>query len=206
MSAERIPLFPLEVVLFPGIPLPLHIFEPRYKLMVRRCLDNRSEFGVILARADGIAPVGCSAEVIKVVKQYEDGRMDILTIGQNAYRVVEVFQEQPYLEAAVEYLDEETSSPRAETRKRLFELYQRCHALIYGRAPQSPEANPECSVAFQIANELPLDLDCKQELLELRAEAERQSRLLERLDKWLPQLAHLERTRAKAGGNGHGLR
>jgi len=50
MGAERIPLFPLEVVLFPGTPLPLHIFEPRYKLMIQRCLENDSEFGVVLAR------------------------------------------------------------------------------------------------------------------------------------------------------------
>jgi len=205
MSAERIPLFPLEVVLFPGIPLPLHIFEPRYKLMVRRCLGEQSEFGVILARADGMARVGCTAEIIKVVKEYEDGRMDILTIGQNAYRVLEVFNQQPYLEAAVEYLQEETSSPRAEMQTRLLELYERCHALVYGRKPQSPEASTECSVTFQIANDLPLDLDCKQELLEIRGEAERQGRLLERLDHWLPQLARLEHMRAKAGGDGHGL-
>ena len=205
MSAKRIPLFPLEVVLFPGIALPLHIFEPRYKLMVRRCLGEQSEFGVILARAEGIAPVGCTAEIIKVVKEYEDGRMDILTIGKNAYRVMEVFNQQPYLEAAVEYLQEETSSPRAEMQARLLELYERCHALVYGRKPQSPQLSTGCSVAFQVANDLPLDLDCKQELLEIRSEAERQGRLLERLDHWLPQLAHLEHMRAKVGGNGHGV-
>ncbi len=206
MSAARIPLFPLEIVLFPRTPLPLHIFEPRYKLMIGRCLENQAEFGVILARADGIAPVGCTAEIIKVVKKYEDGRMDILTIGQNAFRVQEVFNDQAYLEAAVEYLQEESCLPRAETQQHLLELYQRCRALIYGQAPQPPEVSAECSVAFQVASELPLDLDCKQELLEIRGEAERQSRLLKRLDQWLPRLAHMERRRAKAGGNGHGGR
>ncbi len=205
MGDERIPLFPLEVVLFPGTPLPLHIFEPRYKLMIQRCLDKQSEFGVILARSEGIAPVGCTAEIIKVVKKYPDGRMDILTIGQAAYRVLEVFNDQPYLEGAVEYLDDDASPAGAQTQQRLLQLYERCQALIYGRAPQSPEISNECSVSFQVAGELPLDLEYKQELLEIRAEAERQRRLLERLNAWLPQLTRLEHMRAKAGGNGHGL-
>lgn len=205
MSTDRIPLFPLEVVLFPGTPLPLHIFEPRYKLMIQRCLDNDSGFGVVLARQDGIVGVGCTAEVVKVVKKYEDGRMDILTVGQTAFRILEVFNDQPYVEGAVEYLDEDLSPADSEVRQRLLKLYEQCHGLIYDRVPQSPEVGTECSVAFQIASELPLDLDCKQELLEIRVESKRQSRLLERLNEWLPQLAHLERMRARAGGNGHGL-
>jgi len=206
MKPERIPLFPLELVLFPGTPLPLHIFEPRYKLMVQRCLENRKEFGVILARSEGIAAVGCTAEIIKVVKKYEDGRMDILTFGQTAYRVREVFEDQPYIEGVVEFLEDDPSQGRAETRQRLLTLYEKCHTLVYGRAPHSPQVNAGVSFAFQIASELPLDLDYKQELLELRAESERQSSLLERLNQWLPQLSHLDRMRKKAGGNGHGLR
>jgi len=206
MGAERIPLFPLEVVLFPGTPLPLHIFEPRYKLMIQRCLENDSEFGVVLARSDGTASVGCTAGIVKVVKKYSDGRMDILTMGQTAFRILEVFNDRPYLESAVEYLEEDTGSARTEVQQQLLQLYEQCHGLIYGRGPKSPEVHDECSVAYQIASELPLELDCKQELLEIRAEAERQSRLLERLNQWLPQLAHLERTRARAGGNGRGLR
>ncbi len=205
MSAERIPLFPLEVVLFPGTPLPLHIFEPRYKLMMRRSIEHRQEFGVILARSEGIAAVGCTAEIVKVVKKYEDGRMDILTMGQTPYRVLEVFDEQPYLEGAVEYLEDELGGAPAETRARLVSLYEKCYQLVYGRAPSPPETNAEFSVAFQIASELPLDLEYKQELLEIRSESERQNRLVERLDQWLPQLAHLERVRGKAGGNGRGL-
>ncbi len=206
MKSDRIPLFPLEVVLFPGTPLPLHIFEPRYKLMVRRCVENHVEFGVILARQEGIAGVGCTAEVVKIVKTYEDGRMDILTFGRRAYRVTEVFDDQPYLEGIVEYVKDDTRQGPGETRKQLIELYEKCHTLIHGRAPNSPEVSPEISLAFQIASELPLDLELKQELLEIRVESERQNRLLERLNQWLPQLAYLERARGKAGGNGHALR
>lgn len=203
MSAERIPLFPLEAVLFPRTPLPLHIFEPRYKLMIRRCVESRREFGVILARSDGTAGVGCTAEIIRVVKRYEDGRMDILTMGQTPFRVLEVFDQQPYLEAAVEFLEDGPGRAAPETQQKLLKLSDDCHTLLFGRT--SSPRGAEFSLAFQIAAELPLDLEFKQELLEIRSEPERQSRLVERLEKWLPQLANLERVRGKAGGNGHGL-
>jgi Lon protease-like protein len=206
MVSKRIPLFPLDVVLFPDTPLPLHIFEPRYKLMIQRCLENHCEFGILLARSDEIAPVGCTAQIVKVVKQYPDGRMDILTVGQNAFRVVDLINEQPYLEGEVEYLEDEGGSVAPETQQELLKLYGQCHSLIYGRAPQLPEVDVECSVTFQIAAQLPLEVESKQKLLEIRAEPERQSHLLKRLSEWLPQLARLERSRAKAGGNGHGLR
>ncbi len=205
MEPQRIPLFPLEAVLFPGTSLPLHIFEPRYKLMIQQCLEHRSEFGVILARAQGIAGVGCTAEIVKVVKKYEDGQMDILTAGQKAFRVTQVFEEQPYFEGAVEYLKDNPKAGPADVRERLAELYAECHEMIYGREPSEPAAAEGASLAFQIAGELPLDLEEKQALLEIREEAARQQRLLERLEQWLPQLTHIERVRGKAAGNGHGL-
>ena len=102
MSAGHLPLFPLEVVFFPGMLLPLHIFEPRYKLMIRRCLAQRQEFGVILARNGGIAGVGCSAEVLKVIKQSDDGRLDIVTVGQTRFRLLELFHHLPYLQGSVD--------------------------------------------------------------------------------------------------------
>jgi len=205
MALERIPLFPLEVVLLPGTPLPLHIFEPRYRLMVKHCLEHHSLFGVVLARSESIAEVGCGAEIVEIVKKYDDGRMDILTIGRAPFRVSEVFRDQPYLEGAVEFLEEDTSDGPLATRRNLQELYEKCHKLIYGSESKPTEMTEGYSLTFQIATELPLDLDYKQELLEIRAESARQERLLERLNQWLPKLAHVERVRAKAVGNGHGF-
>src|SRR5262250_2228258 len=95
MRPDRIPLFPLNVVLFPGADLPLHIFEPRYRKMVRDCLDNKSEFGMLLALENGIAGTGCTAEILEVAKKYNDGRMDILTVGRAPFRVVQLFTENP---------------------------------------------------------------------------------------------------------------
>ena len=70
MRPDRLPLFPLNVVLFPGEQLPLHIFEPRYRRMVRECLDAKSSFGMLLAVDDGLTRVGCTAEILEVVKRY----------------------------------------------------------------------------------------------------------------------------------------
>ncbi|MBI3661702.1 MAG: LON peptidase substrate-binding domain-containing protein [Acidobacteria bacterium] len=200
----RIPIFPLEVVLYPGIPLPLHIFEERYKLMVQECLEQRREFGVVLAREDGVEAVGCTATILQVVKQYPDGRMDILTTGQVPFQMTDVFDEKPYLEASVEYLEDESEPEGPSLPQRLLKLYEQCYAVLHGRAPQMDGAPPGISLAFLIASELPLELDYKQELLEIRSEAERQENLREKMETWLPELEQLDRMKRRAGGNGHG--
>jgi Lon protease-like protein len=84
---NRIPLFPLDVVLLPTMPLPLHIFEPRYKAMIRRCLDEQIEFGMILAADKAVATVGCTAEIVRKIRDYEDGRSDILTEGRAVFHL-----------------------------------------------------------------------------------------------------------------------
>lgn len=205
MSLEVLPLFPLEVVLFPGMPLPLHIFEPRYQLMIRHCREERREFGVILARKEGLVRVGCSAEIVKVVKEYEDGRSDILTVGRRRFRLEQVFDELPHLQGRVEPLpDEEPAPSDPASSRRLLELYDEAFGLLYGRQPGVAEAGGELSLSFRIATELPFDLEARQQLLELLSEAERQQVLAARLEAWVPQLKHARRLKQKAAGNGRG--
>ena len=199
----RIPIFPLDVVLFPGIPLPLHIFEERYKLMVHECMEQRREFGVVMTRGDGVAAVGCTAAILQVVKQYPDGRMDILTVGRTPFQMSDVFDEKPYLEASVEYLEDEPMPEDMASPRQLLDLYQQCYAMLHGRAPQMEGAPPGVPITFLIAAELPLDLEYKQELLELRSETERQANLREKMEKWLPELEQLDLVKRRAGGNGH---
>src|SRR6267143_191484 len=74
-----LPLFPLDVVLFPGLPLPLHIFEPRYKEMIGNCLAQSKAFGVVRSIEQGLAEVGCTAKIVPVVQRSSDGRLDTLT-------------------------------------------------------------------------------------------------------------------------------
>jgi Lon protease-like protein len=199
----RIPIFPLDVVLFPGISLPLHIFEERYKLMVHECMEQRREFGVVMTRGDGVAAVGCTAAILQVVKQYSDGRMDILTVGRAPFQMSDVFDEKPYLEASVEYLEDEPLPEDTASPRQLLDLYEQCYAILHGRAPQIDGAPAGVPITFLIASELPLDLEYKQELLELRSEKERQSNLREKMEKWLPELEQLDLIKRRAGGNGH---
>jgi ATP-dependent Lon protease len=102
MKPTRIPVFPLDVVLLPGMLLPLHIFEPRYKTMIKRCLDEQIEFGIILVSEKGIAKVGCTTEIAEKLKEYPDGRMDILTVGCAVFRTIELLDEKEYHEAIIE--------------------------------------------------------------------------------------------------------
>lgn len=205
MRPDRIPLFPLNVVLFPGEQLPLHIFEPRYRRMVRDCLNARSPFGMLLAMDDGITRVGCTAEILEVMKRFPDGRMDILTVGRDPFRIVELYTEDPLLEGQVDYLEDRDSQVEPKKQQKLIELYETCHTLLFNSLPRSFEEVPREELTFAIAATLPIDLLCKQHMLELRTESERQEKLLKYLCDWAPHLQKEKAMRQSAGGNGHAL-
>jgi Lon protease-like protein len=205
MRPDRIPLFPLNVVLLPGADLPLHIFEPRYLEMVSRCLKEKSEFGVLLAVPKGVTRIGCTAEIIEVVKRHDDKTMDILTIGREPFRVIEFFDENPLAEGLVEYLEDSESLPDPAMRSELVGLYETCHTLIFEDYPKNADRDPAAQISFIIAGTLPMDLLWKQQILELRSEAERQERLVGYLRAWAPHLQKTGVMRQRAGGNGQGL-
>ena len=205
MRPERIPLFPLNVVLLPGAELPLHIFEPRYRAMVKSCLEEKSEFGMLLSLPKGVAHVGCTAEILEVAKRYGDGRMDILTVGRAPFRVVELFTEDPLLEGHVDYLDDRETPTNPCIQRELVELFEACHTLIFEDYPKNLEGAPAEQLSYLIADVLPMDLLWKQQILELRSEADRRERLVAYLREWAPHLQKKEAMRQRAGGNGHGL-
>src|SRR5260370_4345268 len=162
MRPERIPLFPLNVVLLPGAELPLHIFEPRYRAMVKSCLEEKSEFGMLLSLDKGVARVGCTAEILDVAKRYEDGRMDILAVGRAPFRVVALFKEDPLLEGHVDYLDDPEVPPNPLMQRELVELFEACHTLIFDDYPKNLEDAPSEELSYLVAATLPLDLLWKQ--------------------------------------------
>jgi len=205
MRPERIPLFPLNVVLLPGAELPLHIFEPRYRAMVKECLEQKSEFGMLLSLPNGVARVGCTAEILQIAKRYEDGRMDILTVGRTPFRVVELLTENPLMEGQVDYLEDRESPGNPRVQRELVELFEACHTLIYDDYPKNLEGASAEDLSYLIAATLPLDLLWKQQILELRSESDRQERLVAYLREWAPHLQKKEAMRQRAGGNGHGL-
>ena len=196
-----IPLFPLDVVLLPSTPLPLHIFEPRYKEMIAECLAQNRIFGVVRALEQGLAEVGCTAEIITVVKEYPDGRLDLVAEGRNRFEIVAVNQDRTFLQGEVLMINDEPGAPPQEDAARDAQLHS--ELLAIAGAKQDLSAADPSLLSFYLAGSLPLDLDFKQKLLSLRSEADRLSILITYLETLIPNLHRAARAREKAGGNGH---
>ena len=196
-----LPLFPLEVVLLPGTPLPLHIFEPRYKEMIGECLANDAPFGVVRAVEEGIADVGCTAEIITATKEYPDGRLDLIAEGRKRFEVLEVNQERSFLRAEVLMVPDEPGLAEQEEKVKAIQLH--LEILSLAGAVQDLSAADQNQLSFYLAGSLPLDLDFKQKLLGMRSEVQRIQEVAAYLEGILPKLRRVARTRQKAGGNGH---
>ena len=194
-------LFPLDVVLFPDAPLPLHIFEPRYKEMVRDLLESHEPFGVVRSRENGIEQVGCTAEIVAIAKQYDDGRMDIVTEGRRRFEIMQVEMGKAYLRAEVLYIVDEPERPSKQDIAHLVEMHREMLELM-GANADLPEADDQ-QLTLTIAAAMPFDLDMKQKLLASRSEPERMTLLIEYYEKVLPGLRRAVKARRKSGGNGH---
>ncbi len=211
MEPRRIPLFPLNVVLFPGMLLPLHIFEPRYQLMLRRCLEGDRTFGVCLIRAGrevgeaaDPAEVGTTCEIL-ATEPLEDGRAFLVTVGRERFRVERLVREEPYLQGDIVPL---ADGPPAGVEALAAEVRQA--ALRYARAATDlsgtearPLALPEApeDLSFAAAALLQVAPGRLQELLELTDTAERLGRereLLAAETERLEAVAAVRRTAARA--------
>jgi Lon protease-like protein len=200
---ELLPLFPLDLVLLPGELLPLHIFEPRYKEMMRECLESKSEFGVVRAQKKVLNQVGCTAEIVQVIKTYEDGRMDILTTGRRRFALRELDREKAFYRAQVTFLDDlHGSAVPLSTQERAWSLHTELLLLTGEESELSPNREEE-NLSYRLAAELPPDLDLKQNLLEIRTEEERMNALVEYYEAMIPRLKTSISVRKRAGGNGH---
>ena len=196
-----LPLFPLELVLLPGTPLPLHIFEPRYKEMIGECLANDEQFGVVRAIENGIAEIGCTAQIITVTKEYSDGRLDLIAEGRKRFEVVELNRDRSFLRAEVLLVSDQMDAASEQERARAIQLH--LEVLSMAGAVQDLSAADQSALSFYLAGSLPLDLDFKQRLLAMLSEAERIQAVTTYLEAILPKLRRAARAREKAGGNGH---
>lgn len=203
MQEGLLPLFPLQVVLFPRTPLPLHIFEDRYKEMINEAVRDHSEFGVVLATDKGIVNTGCTAVVERVLKQYPDGRMDILCVGRRRFELLRLDDERSFLRGAVQFFDDEDfESTEAGARQKAIEGYNELQRLTPSPALLEPElSDPQLS--FQLAQPLP-ELDFRQTLLATRSEAERMRQLAEYLPGYLARQRKIAHVKEIAPRNGHG--
>lgn len=196
-----LPLFPLELVLLPGTPLPLHIFEPRYKEMIAECRAEKAPFGIVRALEEGIAEIGCTAEIVAITKEYPDGRLDLIARGRDRFEVLELNQERSFLRAEVLLVPDEPGAASQADRDLAIERHG--EILSLAGALQDISGADDDTLAFHLAGSLPLDLDFKQKLLGMRTESERIKAVADYFSSILPNLRRASRARGKAGGNGH---
>lgn len=200
MHEELLPLFPLGVVLLPNTPLPLHIFEDRYKEMMKVVMESGSEFGVVLAAGRGLMPVGCTATVEEVLQKYDDGRLDIVTLGRRRFAISSVNQDLDYLRAAVSYFDDEAPAAPASLREKAVEI---CRALPRADPDEDPERPAGPQLSFQLARHI-TDLEFRQQLLAIRSESERLEKLIGFVPGYVEHARQADRLREVAPKNGHG--
>lgn len=179
MASRIVPLFPLNVVLFPGMVLPLHIFEPRYQEMVRRCLEGQQLFGVVLIQEG--AEVGAPAipytmgtlAAIQEVRPYSDGRLDLITVGVSRFRILDELPGEPYAQARVELIAEGEDHTDISETVELFETYLETLAELSNQTYDIKIVRDPQQLSYQIAAVLPLELEEKQLLLEAPSTCDR---------------------------------
>lgn len=179
MPEGLLPLFPLEVVLFPHTMLPLHIFEERYKEMIDECITGELPFGVVLSRGNGVLRTGSTAMVEQVVQRFDDGRMDIIAVGGQRFEIQAIQTDRSFFQAEVRYFDDDDDEP-AGSRTILLAVsrFEELVRLI-GDDTETPDADhPELS--FQLA-QICQDLNFRQTLLQIRSEAARMEQVCEHL-------------------------
>jgi ATP-dependent Lon protease len=216
VSPRRLPLFPLPLVLFPGVPLPLHIFEPRYRRMLADCLEGDRRFGIVF-RPDGTAEdelpaghVGCVAQ-IESSQVLPDGRSNVVVIGIERFALVRfVSTPQPYHVGEVtEYEDEREPAsvlePLAERLRELFARVGRAARTLADDRDPLPVLPPEPGLlSFTIASLVDIDAPARQRLLASRSPSARLRELDTLLASAVEPLEQRARVHAGAKGNGHG--
>jgi len=217
MSME-IPLFPLpNLVLFPQVAVPLHIFEERYKLMISRCIDQADVFGLVLLREgaeqeseEAIHQVGVTARIVEVEK-LEDRRLNILCAGETRFRVVEFTGREPYWTAEVELLEDEPEEEALEeVHGRVSRLYRKAMELTSRvkemEIPRLDLPHSPLGLSYMVSYVLDLNPTRKQELLEIPSTFLRLTALVDDLESIILKLEEqlsLKGHAYKAANNGH---
>ena len=199
--STELPLFPLDMVLFPHNKVPLHIFEERYKLMISECVENEGEFAIVSGTDDMFQAVGSAAIVAELVRQFDDGRMNIIVKGTRRIRVLDRSDHRPFISGTVEALEDEPEEPDAELRDRVKGLYDEAIKLSFGWMRPTEHGDTEPSeLSYTVAAGLNLPLEEQQSFLELRSANERLRAVEQALGQALVGVREVKR---RSGGNGH---
>jgi len=202
---DYLPLFPVDVVLFPEMLLPLHIFEERYKEMIGECLQDRSPFGVLYAHDDRVETIGCTAQISQEIKRHSDGRIDLVAVGQKRFQVSFFDSEKAYLRASIELLPDSAGDkePSENQARQALELFgQACKLMGLGDPQEFSRESSFQGLAFKLALSLQLHNEIRQRILEARSEDQRLEELTEHLSELIPRLTERHKSARQAGSNG----
>jgi Lon protease-like protein len=201
-----LPLFPLNVVLFPGSSLPLHIFEGRYKLLIGECLKKEGmEFGINLVTGEKLSFIGCTAVTGKVLKRYDDGKLDLVVHGARRYSL-HSFDENsaPYVLGHVTFFREEADAVDMKLREETIGLYNRLVQTVHEhRVPTLAPNEGTHLVSFIMAQKIGMSLRERQELLEMHSENARLQRVMSYLIDVVPRLKHSQEIQRIANNDGY---
>jgi Lon protease-like protein len=198
-----IPLFPLDIVVYPGEKLNLHVFEPRYKQLITECHQTKKPFGIPTVLKSGIGEIGTLVEVSEIVQVYEDGKMDIKTIGIKVFRILEIIKTLPdklYSGAIVNYPVNEQRY-NGELRNKVLSSIRGLHELM--KVAKDFSKPDEELTSYDVAHHAALSLDEEYELLGLMREDQRLEYLKRHLLKVLPLVNEMETLKERIKLNGH---
>ncbi len=200
-TIDSLPLFPLGLVLYPGERLPLHIFEERYKDLTHYCLDHDVAFGIVLIDEGSLADIGTTARIERIVKRYDDGRMDIVVEGEERFELRSVHDRKSYYTADVALLeDDPTLDPSLKERA----ITQHMKLLeLAGRTVRPDVYDGVDRLSFMLAQNAGLDAEEKQKVLARNSENERVEYLIHHFESLIPKVEQEDDVRRRIQSNGH---
>ncbi len=198
-----IPIFPLSIVVYPGESLNLHIFEPRYQQLIKECFQNKKPFGIPAVINNGVTEMGTLVTIVELVKEYDDGKMDIKTQGLQVFRILELIKEIPdklYSGAIVTYPDNRIALQPTRMKK-LLKAIRELHKILQVNK-EFLKADHDLS-SYDVAHHTGLSLEEEYELLGLMMEDQRLEYIKRHLTKVVPVLSEMENLKEKIKLNGH---
>ena len=203
LMTNFIPIFPLSIVVYPHEKLNLHIFEPKYKQLIKDCLEQKKLFGMPVVVNNKMQELGTLLEILEISKTYPDGEMDIKTKGTKVFRILEVVDSLPdklYSGAIVNYPKNYEHGKRLLINK-VIDATKKLHKLL--KVENAFHKNEEDLWSYDIAHTVGLNLQEEYEILTLMNELQRQEYLKRHLTKVLPVIAEMETLKDKIKLNGH---
>jgi len=198
-----IPIFPLDLVVFPGEQVNLHIFEPKYKQLITECHTAKKQFGIPPVIENKMQELGSLMEITELTKLYDNGEMDIKTKGIKTFKILEVIKDDPeklYSGAIVTYpQNNEKGIP--DLMKKVMTAIRELHKLLHVTKEFAKE--DEDMLSYEIAHHIGLSIQEEYELMNLLDERQRQEYLKRQLAKVIPMVAGMEQLKEKIKLNGH---